>query len=176
MNKLRMLLAWCGLTTLALGADFVGQGYFKAMASADPTLKYVKIQGDSGFYCILDDKSSFRFKIIGDSITTPLNGMDRITYAFGSGSLRISGEEKGEPYSTTFAPSSASQYPTACVEEEEKLYGQSSVGVTVSATGKALTGAGRDFDALGRKQDPTPRSAKAWRLRRAGHLADLSGR
>jgi hypothetical protein len=142
----------------------MGQGYFQAMPGADTVPKYVKIQGDSGFYCILDDKSSFRFKIIGDSMTTPMNGKDLITYAPGSGSLRISGEEKGEPYSTIFAPRSASQYPAACVEEEKELYGPGTSGLRRINPGKGIAGPGRELDLLGRKREAAVRSVRIWRL------------
>jgi hypothetical protein len=77
--KVRVLLLAMSLAALARGENYIGQGYYQAMPGPDTVPKYVKIQGDSGFYCILDGKSSFRFKIIGDSMTTPMNGMDRIS-------------------------------------------------------------------------------------------------
>lgn len=154
----RILSIACSLAPLAMGADFLGQGYFQAMPGPDTVPKYLKIQGDSGFYCILDDKSSFRFKIIGDSMTTPMNGKDRIAYAPGSGTVQISGEEKGEPYFTYFAPRSAGQYPAACVEEEAELYGPGTTGLMRTDPGKRVAGPGRVFDLLGRQREATMRS------------------
>jgi hypothetical protein len=158
--KVRVLLLAMSLAALARGENYIGQGYYQAMPGPDTVPKYVKIQGDSGFYCILDGKSSFRFKIIGDSMTTPMNGMDRISYSPGSGSLEMSGEEKGEPYFTIFAPRSASQYPAACVEEEEELYGQGTTGLLRSAPVKGIAGTERRIDVLGRKLGATARSVR----------------
>lgn len=158
--KILMLLMSGFLATSAMGADFIGQGYFRAMGGPEDVPKYIRIQGDSGFYCILDDKSSFRFKILGDSMTTPMNGMDGISYAPGSGSLKISGEEKGEAYFTIFAPSSAGQYPAACVQVEAELYGTGTVALMRIGPGKPMAAAGRYFDLLGRTRDAALRSAR----------------
>lgn len=166
--ELRILLLTCSLASLAAGADFIGEGYFKAMAGSGDVQRYIKIEGDSGFYCIMDGKSGFRFKIIGDSMTTPMNGMDRISYAPGSGSLRVSGEEKGEPYFTIFAPSSAGQYPSACVEEEEILYGQGPSGLRRTTPEKRIARMGRESDLLGRKRSATKTGRQTDALR-SGH-------
>lgn len=166
--KLRILLLLWSLATLAQGADFIGQGYFRAMGGPTDVPEYIKIQGDSGYYCILDDKSSFRFKIRGDSMTTPMNGMDGISYAPGSGSLRISGEEKGDPYTTIFAPSWADEYPAACVEEEIKWYGPGTLILRRTAPGTGLAGPGRNLDLLGRQRDAAAWSARAWVSPRSG--------
>ena len=149
----RMLLTIGSLAILAAGADFMGQGYFQSLSGTGADPKYLKIQGDSGFYCILDDKSSFRFRIIGDSMTTPMNGKNRIAYAPGSGSVQITGEEKGEPYFTVFAPRSAGQYPAACVQEEAKLYGPVSLGSRRIAPEAGKAGPARKPDLLGRRRD-----------------------
>lgn len=161
------MLLW-SLATLAQGADFIGQGYFRAMVGPNEVQEYILIQGDSGFYCILDDKSSFRFKILGDSMTTPMNGMDGIGYAPGSGSLRIFGEEKGEPYFTIFAPSSADAYPAACVEEEREWYGPGTSILRRTVPGKGLAGPGRHLDLLGRQREAAAGSARAWVSPRSG--------
>lgn len=162
--RFRILLLAGSLATLAEAADFEGQGYFRAMVGPEDVPKYIRIQGDSGFYCILDEKSSFRFKIVGDSMTTPMNGMDRISYSPGSGSLNISGEEKGEPYHTIFAPSSAGQYPGACVDEEAELYGPGTSGLLRIGRGGVPYRTGREIDLLGRSREATARSGrKAWR-------------
>jgi hypothetical protein len=151
--KRRMLLTIGSLSILATGADFMGQGSFQSLSGTDTDPKYLKIRGDSGFYCILDDKSSFRFEIIGDSMTTPMNGKDRNTYAPGSGNVQIMGEEKGEPYFTVFAPRPEGQYPAACVQEEAKLYGPVSLGSLRIGPEKGKAGPGPKPDLLGRRRD-----------------------
>lgn len=80
--------------------------------------RFLKINGDRGFSCTLDGKSSYAFRIIGDSITTPMNGMDHIQFFSGLPDVVISGEEKGEPYSTRFIPLEGGTYPAVCLEEE----------------------------------------------------------
>lgn len=81
---------------------------------------YVRIEGDSGFYCVLDDKSSFAFAIVGDSITTPWDRLDGIVWFPGSGDIVISGVEKGEAYSTRFKPASSALYAAKCAEVENE--------------------------------------------------------
>jgi hypothetical protein len=80
--------------------------------------RFLKINGDRGFSCTLDGKSSYAFRIIGDSITTPMNGMDHIQFFSGLPDVVISGEEKGEPYSTRYIPLEGGTYPAVCLEEE----------------------------------------------------------
>ena len=87
---------------------------------------YLKVEADSGYYCVMDGKSSFRFKIVGDSITTPMNGKDAFVLS-SSGRLRIFGEEKGEPYQSIFARMDPGDYPKACVDEEAAWYGPTAI-------------------------------------------------
>jgi hypothetical protein len=100
-------------------SDYIAQGYWawreNPGASED---RYVRITGDSGFYCFLDDKSSFAFAIAGDSITTPMNGKNAIAWAPGSGDIIITGEEKGEPYSDRFQPFDSTTYWAKCGDQE----------------------------------------------------------
>lgn len=79
---------------------------------------HIRIAGDTGFYCVSDGKSSFRFRVIGESITTPMNGLNALVWYPGSGDIEISGKEKGESYSTRYRPLAAKDYPARCLEEE----------------------------------------------------------
>jgi hypothetical protein len=85
--------------------------------------RYIRVTGDSGFYCFLDRKSSFPFAIVGDSITTPMNGMDAIRLFPESGDLQITGVEKGEDYVDLFHPSDAATYAGKCGEEDPAVKG-----------------------------------------------------
>jgi hypothetical protein len=89
--------------------------------------RYVRIENDSGYYCVLDGKSGFTFKVVGDSITTPMNGMNHILAFPGSGNLKISGEEKGEPYSTLFHPLAPKDYPKECADLEKEFSGTTGI-------------------------------------------------
>jgi hypothetical protein len=85
------------LLLLACGRFFV-DGYWAWKNDPDPYERYIRIENDSGFYCVLDAKSSFRSQVIGDSITTPMNGKNAIFWFPGSGDIMISGEENGKPH------------------------------------------------------------------------------
>ena len=103
----------------------IPDGFWAATGNedADTYPTYLKIKANKGFYCIMDEKSSFAFQVIGDSITTPMNGMDRIDFSYGSGDVVIKGEEKGEPYSTRFNPITEEDFPEGCAEREEATSG-----------------------------------------------------
>jgi hypothetical protein len=116
-----LLLASATLSVPAAAGPY--QGYWRKLDVEDPTYAgYLKVVADSGYYCIMDGKSSFRFKLKGDFITTPMNGLNAITLLSAS-VLRISGEEKGEPYHSDWKKMEASEYPKACLEEEQAWYG-----------------------------------------------------
>jgi hypothetical protein len=102
--------------------------------------RYIRIEKDSGYYCVLDGKSGFTFKVVGDSITTPMNGMNHIAYFPGSGNLKISGEEKGETYSTLFHPLAPKDYPKECADLEKDY--SVPTGITARPAPKATRHAG----------------------------------
>jgi hypothetical protein len=154
------------LLTLFAGASSAAgpfEGYWKETDVDDPVYQsYLKVEADSGYYCVLDGKSSFRFKIRGDSITTPMNGLDAIVLTT-STTLRISGEEKGEEYRNDFARMASSGYPKYCVDEEAEWYGPTalvrkpeSAGVSSPRPGNSGPGLlnfrGRVLDYLGRSR------------------------
>lgn len=128
-------------------AVYIPKGYWKLQQAKDHE-EYVRIQGNSGFLCVLDDKSSFRFTIVGDSITTPWDRKDAIVWAPGSGDITISGEEKGEPYSTRYRMTDSATYYAKCREEEAKI-----PVATLQRPSRlsAPAAARKDRDALGRK-------------------------
>ena len=124
MRTMRMVLAAAALAvaafpTLAEPGAFETEGYW-----IDDEVKgyerYIRIEKDSGYYCVLDGKSGFIFKVVGDSITTPMNGMNHIASFPGSGDLQISGEEKGQAYSTRFHFLAPKDYPEQCVDLEKE--------------------------------------------------------
>lgn len=101
------------------GTPFIVSGYWKwtQNAAGDPE-RHVRVSGDSGFYCVLDGKSSFAFDIGPDSLTTPMNGKNGVAWMPGSGDLIISGSEKGEPYQDRFTHSDSATYWNKCRAEE----------------------------------------------------------
>ncbi len=107
-------------TKASPNAYFVN-GYWKIKSDQNSYEKLIRIKNDSGFYCILDNKSSFRFKVIGDSKTTPMNGKDLISWWPGSGDIGISGEEKGVPYHYRFSLIDSATYTSFCKEEESRF-------------------------------------------------------
>ena len=129
-------------------AVYIPKGYWK-LSQAKDYEEYVRIQGNAGFLCVLDDKSSFRFTIVGDSITTPWDRKDAIVWAPGSGDLVISGEEKGEPYSTRYRMTDSATYYAKCREEEARIP-VATQPRPARLTAPAAPRTGRD--ALGRKQ------------------------
>ncbi|MEO6097870.1 MAG: hypothetical protein ABIW76_20310 [Fibrobacteria bacterium] len=148
-------------STAAFAQSLARDGFWKD--GDNPEREYahfLKIEGDKGFYCVLDDKSSFAFRIIGDSITTPMNGKDHIQFFSGRPDVVISGEEKGEAYSNVFVPLGGTPYPTVCVEEEaaEATTGiarrpQRTAGPATRFAGRFSTSGLRD--ALGRVTAPS---------------------
>lgn len=108
------------LSHAALAQSLARDGFWKGEDNPDSEYAhFLKIKGDRGFLCTLDGKSSFAFRIIGDSITTPMNGMDHIQFFSGLPDVVISGEEKGEAYSNRFIPLEGETYPAICEEEED---------------------------------------------------------
>lgn len=102
------------------GLAYIPDGYWTLRTPGEYE-EFIRIEGGGGFNCILDDKSSFRFTVIGDSITTPMNGKDAIVWFPGSGDIQISGEEKGEPYSTRYKLSDSATYAAKCRDEEARI-------------------------------------------------------
>ncbi len=108
------------LSHAAFAQSMARDGFWKGEDNPDSEYaRFLKIKGDRGFLCTLDGKSSFAFRIIGDSITTPMNGMDHIQFFSGLPDVVISGEEKGEAYSDRFVPLVGETYPAICIEEED---------------------------------------------------------
>lgn len=126
MPKPRPTFAALTLITALVGSAFSAapfEGYWKGSEEVDPIYRsYLKIEADSGYKCVLDGKSSFRFKVLGAFITTPMNGLNAIALTTPS-TLRISGEEKGTPYYSDFEKMVAASYPKFCVDEEAEWYG-----------------------------------------------------
>lgn len=118
-----MRLAALLFLPLLTQAGYVPDGFWANRDNGTADYKsYLRIKDSSGFYCVMDGKSSFRFKITGDSINTPLNGNDAIHWYPGSGDIQIDGEEKGVPYRDRFQYLAPKDYPKACVDEEARLY------------------------------------------------------
>jgi hypothetical protein len=117
------LAVWiaCGALAPSAGAaaQFVIHGYWMRYLPESDYEGYLRITADSGFYCVLDGKSSFAFAIRKDSITTPLNGMNAIAWMPGSGDIVITGSEKGQPYSNRFKESDSATYWSKCRSEEQ---------------------------------------------------------
>ena len=136
----------CLLACQATSAQSLARaGFWKSKENPDSEYaRFLKIKGDRGFSCTLDGKSSYAFRIIGDSITTPMNGMDHIQFFSGLPDVVISGEEKGEAYSTRFIPLGGETYPAICIEEEDAY----------STTGIA--------HGYGRKAGPMPRAHRGF--------------
>lgn len=125
--------------SMATSLAFAGTGALEAEGywidnEVEGYERYLRIEKDSGYYCILDGKSGFTFKVVGDSITTPMNGMNHIAYFPGSGNLKISGEEKGEPYWTLFHPLAPNKYPKECVDLEKEY--SATTGITARPSRK----------------------------------------
>lgn len=94
------------------------KGYWADRNNPDPYESFVHLQGDRGFKCVLDQKSSFRFQVIGDSITTPMNGKNALTWYPSSGDIEISGMEKGVAYRDRFETIDSATYFAKCGAEE----------------------------------------------------------
>lgn len=119
-----IVLAGAALAASAATGPF--EGFWERSDESAEYDSFMKVEADSGYLCVLDGKSSFRFKIAGDSITTPMNGKDAIALT-PDHRLRISGEEKGEAYLSEWTRMDASGYPKACVDEEEEWYGPTAI-------------------------------------------------
>ncbi|MDQ2999731.1 MAG: hypothetical protein M3Y08_00510 [Fibrobacterota bacterium] len=124
MRTMRTILAAAAIAmaaspTFADSWAFEAEGYWIDNEVQDYE-RYIRIEKDSGFYCVLDGKSGFFFKVVGDSITTPMNGMNHIAFFPGSGDLQISGEEKGQAYLTRFNFLAPKNYPKQCVDLEKE--------------------------------------------------------
>jgi len=90
---------------------YLAQGYWAWIQNPDADYaRYLRITGDSGYYCALDGKSGFAFAIVKDSITTPMNGMNAIQYMPNSGAIVITGSEKGVSYYDRFEPIDSTAY------------------------------------------------------------------
>ena len=101
------------------GTQFMVKGYWKWTENpAGDYERHIRISGDSGFYCVLDGKSSFAFDIGPDSLTTPMNGKNAVVWMPNSGDLVISGAEKGVPYTDRFSHSDSLAYWNKCRDEE----------------------------------------------------------
>lgn len=133
------------------------EGYWRRVGDADYA-SYLKVVADSGYRCVMDGKSSHRFRIQGDSITTPMNGKDAIVL-LSPGNLRISGTEKGEDYHSDYARMEASAYPDACDEEEARWYGPTSLRGRTAG-----------------KERPAPRNSAVPGLLHRGESPDALGR
>ena len=107
--------------SLANPSGSIPDGYWRDASLDSEQERFIRIRDGKGFKCILDWKSSFRFTIIGDSMTTPMNGMDAIRWMPGSGDLVIMGEEKGEPYSERYTDVDSVIYAHKCGHEESRL-------------------------------------------------------
>jgi hypothetical protein len=152
-------LGWCSLAAAlaaAAGAatsGFVPNGYWgNSLNAGDLYDSYLHVQDGVGYYCFLDGKSSFGFKINGDSIGTPMNGNNAIRWYPNSGDIQIDGEEKGIGYSTRFKTVAVGKYPKSCVDEEAALH---SSAVRPAGLESIRSGSdGTRVDALGRRKNP----------------------
>lgn len=112
-------LSALALILSVLPAFAAPSGYWTDRPGSDSDYEHhIRIAGDTGFYCVSDGKSSFRFRVIGESITTPMNGLNALVWYPASGDIEISGKEKGETYSTRYRALAAKDYPARCLEEE----------------------------------------------------------
>jgi hypothetical protein len=135
----------------AANLEYVPDGYFADRKNGEREYdSYLRLQDSAGFRCVLDGKSSYRFKIIGDSITTPLNGMDRFTWYPGSGDVEISGEEKGVAYADRFGMVEAAEYPVQCIEEEAAMQDPTEIGLEKRPTADQHLRTRPLWDMLGR--------------------------
>jgi hypothetical protein len=101
-------------------------GYWEQFPGGDPGDydRYLKIENDSGYYCISDGKSSHRFDVVGTKFIGIGLSSDHTIEAMSRNTLRITGEEKGWTHTTDFYRVAASKYPQYCVDEEIELYGE----------------------------------------------------
>lgn len=119
---LGLLLQATAFFVQARESDYIAQGYWAWRENPGTTDdRFMRITGDSGFYCFLDEKSSFAFAIANDSITTPMNGKNAIAWAPGSGDIIITGNEKGESYSERFQPFDSTTYWAKCADQERNV-------------------------------------------------------
>jgi hypothetical protein len=122
------------------------QGFWSGLDDGDYEV-FLRVDGDGGYYCVMDNKSSFQFKVIGDSITTPMNGMDKIRVTTDS-ILTISGVEKGIAYASHFGRIAANKYPEACNVEERAWYGTADLARPVTDKVRSARSASTPFRIL----------------------------
>lgn len=97
----------------------VFEGFWKEKNVEDPSDQvYLKIRDGEGYFCSLDEKSSFNFRIKNGFVTSPMNGRNPIS-KISKDSLLISGEEKGDEYSTLFSKIDVKEYPASCMTKEQ---------------------------------------------------------
>ena len=78
--------------------------------------KYLRIKNNIGFYCILDHKSSFKFKIIGDSIYNFTNNIGGVNYS--DNLLIISSKISETVFYDKFKNISESNYLNKCEDAD----------------------------------------------------------
>jgi hypothetical protein len=142
------LMLGAGLANERGGMDF--QGYWKGTDQEIGYEKFLRIDGNRGFYCVMDGKSSFAFEMKDGSITTPFNGRDKIERTVDADHLRISGEEKGEPYFVDFEKMSPAEYPDGCREEETVKAGTTTGMLRALTPRKGFHPGRKQVDILGR--------------------------
>jgi hypothetical protein len=113
----------------AIESRYIAQGYWAwTENSTSFYARYLRITGDSGYYCSLDGKSGFAFAIVKDSITTPMNGMNAIQWMPNSGAVVITGSEKGVPYYDRFEPFDSTTYWGQCSDQDKAAHTTSLLG------------------------------------------------
>jgi hypothetical protein len=141
------------LPVLPATGGYIPDGYWVDRANkGDLYDGYLRIKDSSGFYCVLDGKSSHRFTLLDGR----MDGYDTVRYFPGSGDVQIDGEEKGVKYTNRFRSIGVKDYPKYCVDREAADYPDGIAKNTASA--KAMDPASHAaVDALGRKLiSPSP--------------------
>ncbi|MBW8888549.1 MAG: hypothetical protein JF616_12400 [Fibrobacteres bacterium] len=120
----RLIASLCILalahSSRAASSGYIPRGYWAWTQNPDADYaRYLRITGDSGYYCSLDGKSGFAFAIVKDSITTPMNGMNAIQYMPNSGAIVITGSEKGVAYYDRFEVFDSTAYWGECGEQDK---------------------------------------------------------
>jgi hypothetical protein len=125
LGRLAAMLCILALSQSARAAEsrYIAQGYWAWSENPDAIYaRYLRITGDSGYYCFLDGKSGFAFAIVKDSITTPMNGMNAIQWMPNSGDIVITGSEKGVSYSDRFSPFDSVAYRGQCGNQDKATH------------------------------------------------------
>jgi hypothetical protein len=152
----------------AAASPYIAQGYWAWTDNPDADYaRYLRITGDSGYYCFLDGKSGFAFAIVKDSITTPMNGMNAIQWMPNSGDIVIAGSEKGVPYYDRFRALDSTTYWRQCGEQDKTTHptGLYESNARQPAHGRnAARGIfpwqGEGYSLSGRKSKPMPSGGK----------------